>query len=510
MRRISLLDTSLRDGQKSLGINLNTREKLEISHQLLKLGVDVIEAGYPASSPQEFEAVRQIAREVKGVVICAFAGIEKQEIECCAAALKEAGQPRIHTGIAVSPFYMEKKLRLTPGQVIDMADAAVKNAKKYVDDVQFYAEDAFNSDRVFLVRVLEKVIDAGATVINIPDTLGYATPWEYGEMVSYVTNNVRNIQRAVLSVHCHNDLGMATANSLAGIMAGAGQVEGTINGIGERAGNTSLEEIIVALYTRRIRTGIRCEAKIKQIAATSRLISRLTGVPVPTHKAVVGSNARAGNPGLHFDPAVMEIVPLEMVACDPGGAPADGEVLPVRPDPETLRQRLGKLGYSLKEKDLELVYQYFLQLTDSKEIVCDQDLLDLINEAGLGQSGILVRNISITTTGTSRATATVTLDLDGDTVTEAACGAGPVDAVFKAVDLLVGEQVYLEDYMLKSIGRGREVLGDATVKLRYGDAELVVGRGVSCDVIEASARAYANALTKVKTMLRENAGQARI
>ncbi len=509
MRRISLLDTSLRDGQKSLGINLNAREKLEISHQLSKLGVDVIEAGYPASSSAEFEAVRQIAREVKGAVICGFAGIKEQEIECCAAALKEAGQPRIHTGIAVSPFYMEKKLRLAPGQVIEMAEAAVKFAKKYAGDVQFYAEDAFNSDRAFLAQVLEKVIEAGATVINIPDTLGYATPWEYGEMVSYVMNNVRNIQRAVLSVHCHNDLGMATANSLAGVMAGAGQVEGTINGIGERAGNTCLEEIIMALYTRRVRTGIRCEAKTRQITATSRLISRLTGVPVPTHKAVVGSNACAGNPGLLFEPAVNEIVPMEMIKANPGGLTEDGEVLPVRSDPEDLRQRLDELGYSLGEKDLELVYQYFLQLTDSKEAVCDQDLHDLVNEAGLGRSGILVRNISITTTGASRATATVTLDLDGDTVTEAACGSGPVDAVFKAVDLLVGERVYLEDYMLKSVGRGMEVLGDATVKLRYGDAELVVGRGVSSDVIEASARAYANALTKVKTMLRENAGQAR-
>ena len=219
MRKISLFDTTLRDGEKSLGITLNAKEKLEIGRQLVKLGVDVIEAGFPAASPSELEAVRTLAREVKGAVICAFAGVEEREIDCCADALKGAGQLRIHTGIAISPVYMEKKLRLSPDQVVEMAVAAVRHARKYVGDVQFYAEDAFRSDRTFLVRVLEKVIEAGATVVNIPDTLGYATPWEYSEMISYIMNNVRNIQRAVLSVHCHNDLGMATANSLAGIKA---------------------------------------------------------------------------------------------------------------------------------------------------------------------------------------------------------------------------------------------------------------------------------------------------
>ncbi|HPU35470.1 MAG TPA: 2-isopropylmalate synthase [Bacillota bacterium] len=454
MHRVSMLDTSLRDGQKSLGINLSVNEKLEISRQLVRLGVDVIEAGYPAASPLELEAVRKIAREIKGVIICGFARVNEREIDCCAAALKEAGQSRIHTGIAVSPFYMEKKLRLTPGQVVDLAVAAVKHAKKYVGDVQFYAEDAFRSDRAFLVQVLEKVIEAGATVVNIPDTLGYATPWECGEMISYIRNNVRNIHRAVISVHCHNDLGMATANSLAGIKAGADQVEGTINGIGERAGNTCLEEIIMALYSHRSSIGIQCGAKPQELTATSRLVSRLTGVPVPAHKAIVGSNAYSGAPASLEEIGPGENAPLEIVAQD------------------------------------------------------DHDLSAL--ETGIEQRGILIKNISITTTGASRATATVTLDLDGNTVTEAACGAGPVDAVFKAVDLLVGEQVYLEDFMLKSVGRGRETLGDATVKVRYGDKGLVVGRGVSSDVIEASARAYANALSKVKTMIRENAAQGRV
>jgi 2-isopropylmalate synthase len=510
VRRLSLLDTSLRDGQKSLGINLNVNEKLEISRQLVKLGVDVIEAGYPAASPVEFEAVRKIAREVKGVVICGFAGANEREIDCCAAALKEAGRSRIHTGIAVSPLYMEKKLQLTPGRVVELAVAAVKHAKKYVDEVQFYAEDAFRSDRVFLVQVLERVIEAGATVINIPDTLGYATPWECSEMISYVMNNVRNIQRAVLSVHCHNDLGMATANSLAGIKAGAGQVEGTINGIGERAGNTCLEEIIMTLYSRRGSIGIQCGAKTRELAATSRLVSRLTGVPIPAHKAIVGSNAYTGNPASLGEIGPGENAPFVIIAPDTVGLPEDDGVLQIQLGPQALQQRLDKLGYSLNKEDLDLVYQYFLHSADSKGAVYDQELRELMGEAGVEQRGILIKNISITTTGASRATATVTLDLDGDTVTEAACGTGPVDAVFKAVDLLVGERVCLEDYMLKSVGRGRETLGDATVKVRYGDNGLVIGRGVSSDVIEASARAYANALSKVKTMIRENAAQARV
>ena len=509
MRKISLFDTTLRDGEKSLGITLNAKEKLEIGRQLVKLGVDVIEAGFPAASPSELEAVRTLARELKGAVICAFAGVEEREIDCCADALKGAGQLRIHTGIAISPVYMEKKLRLSPDQVVEMAVAAVRHARKYVGDVQFYAEDAFRSDRTFLVRVLEKVIEAGATVVNIPDTLGYATPWEYSEMISYIMNNVRNIQRAVLSVHCHNDLGMATANSLAGIKAGAGQVEGTINGIGERAGNTSLEEIIMALYTRRGSTGIECWAKTREIAATSRLVSRLSGVPVPTHKAIVGANAFTGIPASFPEHAPLnEALPFEMIDPDMVGMLGDGGFLNAWSGPYMLKQRLQELGYSLEQAELDLVYQKFLQLSGCKGDVFDEDLHGLMGDAGVAGNGITVKNISITTTGVSRATATVTLDLDGDTVTEAACGMGPVDAVFKALDLLVGERVYLEDYMLKTVGRGREALGDATVKVRYGDKGLVIGRGISTDVIEASARAYANALTKVKTIIRENTGQA--
>jgi 2-isopropylmalate synthase len=458
MRKLMIFDTTLRDGAKSLGLNLNINEKLEITRQLVKLGADVIEAGYPACSAADLEAVRVIAREVKGAVICGFSGTEEREIDCCAEALRGAEQPRIHTGLGVSPVCMKRKLRLSPGQVIEKAVFAVKRAKRYVGDVQFYAEDAFRSQPSFIAEIIEKVIEAGATVINIPDTFGYATPWEYSELISYVMNNVKNIDRAVVSIHCHNDLGMATANSLAGIKAGAGQVEGTINGIGERAGNTSLEEAIMAIYTRQAAYGVELAVRTREIAATSRLASRLTGVPVPAHKAIVGANAFTSNGDVYRDDMMYEKSPYEIIRPDAVGISPNG----------------------------------------------DQHLL--AEEMEVDGSSISVKNISITTTGVSRATATVTLDVEGDTITDAACGNGPVDAVFKAVERMVGEQVSLEDYTLKSVSRGSEALGDATVKVRCGDSGLVIGRGVSPDIIEASARAYVNALVKIK-ILSEKAAQ---
>lgn len=451
MRRLKIFDTTLRDGAKSLGLNLNINEKLEISRQLVRLGADVIEAGYPACSAADLEAVRAIGREVKGAVVCGFSGADEREIDCCAGALRGAEQPRIHTGLAVSPLYMKNKLGLTPEQVIEKAVYAVKHARKHVGEVQFYTEDAFRGQPSFIAEIIEKVIEAGATVINIPDTIGYATPWEYSELLSYLMNNVRNIDRAEISVHCHNDLGMATANSLAGIKAGASQVEGTINGIGERAGNTSLEEAIMAVYTRQAAYGVELAVKTREIAATCRLASRLTGVPVPAHKAIVGANAFRGDGGAYADDTLHEGAPYEVIRPDAVGISPDN----------------------------------------------DQQLPAEEMEAG---GGISVKNISITTTGVSRATATVTLEVDGDTVTDAACGNGPVDAVFKAVELMVGERVLLEDFSLKSVSRGSESLGDATVKVRCGDSGLVVGRGVSADIIEASARAYVNALAKVRML----------
>ncbi|MHB8986955.1 MAG: 2-isopropylmalate synthase [Eubacteriales bacterium] len=499
MGKLYVFDTTLRDGEQSLGITLNVKEKLEIAGQLVKLGVDVIEAGFPASSPGDLDSVRTIAREVKGAVICALSRAVARDIDSCAEALKEAEQPRIHTGIAVSPVHMEKKLKLSPDQVLEAAVAAVKRARKYVGDVEFYAEDAFRSELPFLARVLEKVIEAGATVVNIPDTVGYATPWEYGEMVSYVMNNVKNIDRAVVSVHCHNDLGMATANTLAGVKAGASQVEGTVNGIGERAGNTSIEEVIMAIYTQRGRYGVETGINTREIAAASRLVSRITGVPVPAHKAIVGSNAFAHASGIHQDGVLKERTTYEIIAPETVGVPRNEIVLSARSGRHALKHRLEELGYAVGQGELDDVYERFLHLADRKREVFDDDLHVLMGEAAVRSNGIIIKNVSVSTSGVTSATATVTLELDGETVTDAACGNGPVDAVFKAIDRLMGESVRLEDYAIKSVSRGSEAQGDATVKVRGGDGGLVIGRGVSTDVIEASARAYVHAMAKIRS-----------
>lgn len=500
MNKLYIFDTTLRDGEQSLGITLNINEKLEIARQLVKLGVDIIEAGFPASSPGDMESVRTIAREIRGAIICGLTRAVEQDIDHCAEALREAEYPRIHTGIAVSPVHMERKLRLTPEKVIETAVAAVRHAKKYVNDVEFYAEDAFRSEPVFLVKILEAVIDAGATVVNIPDTVGYATPWQYADLVSYVMNNVKNIDSAVVSTHCHNDLGMATANSLAGIKAGVRQVEGTINGIGERAGNTSLEEVIMAVYSQKSLYGVEVGVNTREIAATSRLVSTITGVPVPSHKAIVGANAFMHASGIHQDGVLKEKKTYEIIDPEIVGVPRNMIVLSARSGRHALKHRLEELGYKPEEYDLEAVYKKFLQWADQKKEIFDEDLHILMGYSGKEYNGISIKNISVTTNGVSTATATVSLEMDEQTVTDAACGNGPVDAVFKAVDRITGITVNLEDFSLHSVTRGSEALGNAMVKVRCGESGVVVGRGVSTDVIEASAKAYVNALSKIRAI----------
>ena len=498
MRRLFVFDTTLRDGEQSLGITLNVKEKLEIGHQLVKLGVDIIEAGFPASSPGDMESVRTIAKEMKGVIICGLTRAVVQDIDICAEALRQAEYPRIHTGIGVSPVHMAKKFKLTPDQVVERAISAVKYAKKYVSDVEFYAEDAFRSDPAFLVKVIEEVIHAGATVVNLPDTVGYANPWEYGELISFVINNVKNIDKAIVSVHCHNDLGMATANSLAGIKAGASQVEGTINGIGERAGNTSLEEVIMSIYTRRDGLGYGVESKvnIREISATSRLVSRITGVTVPDHKAIVGANAFMHASGIHQDGVLKDRETYEIIQPETIGVPQNLISLTARSGRHALQHCLEELGYKVEGAQLDDVYQRFLQLADLKKEVFDQDLYVLMGDSGSVANNIVLQDMSISTNGVEMATATVTLEVEGVMMTDAACGNGPVNALFNTIDRITGNIATLEDFTLKSVTRSSEALGEATVKLRYNDGRLVLGKGFSTDIIEASAKAYINALAK--------------
>lgn len=496
MQRLYVFDTTLRDGEQSLGITLNVKEKMEIGQQLVKLGVDIIEAGFPASSPGDMESVRTMARELKGVTICGLTRAVAPDIDLCAEALREAEYPRIHTGIGVSPVHMEKKLKLSPDQVVEQAAAAVKYAKKYVSDVEFYAEDAFRSDPLFLARVIENVIAAGATVVNLPDTVGYASPWEYGELIGSVFKNVKNIDRAIVSVHCHNDLGMATANSLAGIKAGARQVEGTINGIGERAGNTSLEEVIMAIYTRRAGYGVETHINTREISATSRLVSRITGVTVPDHKAIVGANAFNHASGIHQDGVLKDRETYEIIQPETIGVAQNIISLTARSGRHALKHRLEELGYQIEGAQLDDVYQRFLQLADLKKEVFDQDLYVLMGDSKNAAQNIVLQSMSIATKGTEMATATVTLEIEGKPFTDAACGNGPVNALFNTIDRITGNKATLEDYTLKSVTRSSEALGEATVKLRYEDGRLVVGKGFSTDVIEASAKAYINALEK--------------
>lgn len=496
MKKLYVFDTTLRDGEQSLGITLNVKEKLEIGHQLVKLGVDIIEAGFPASSPGDFESVQTMAKEIKGVTICGLTRAVAQDIDLCAEALRKAEYPRIHTGIGVSPVHMAKKLNLTPDQVVEQAVFAVKYAKKYVGDVEFYAEDAFRGEPAFLARVIEAVISAGATVVNLPDTVGYASPWEYGDLISFIIKNVKNIDQAIVSVHCHNDLGMATANSLAGIKAGARQVEGTINGIGERAGNTSLEEVIMAIFTRRDGYGVESSINNREISATSRLVSRITGVTVPEHKAIVGANAFNHASGIHQDGVLKDRETYEIIQPETIGVPQNMISLTARSGRHALQFRLEELGYRIEGAQLDDVYQRFLLLADQKKEVFDQDLYVLMGDSDDSENSIIFHSMSIATSGVGMATATVTLEVEGEIKTDAACGNGPVNALFNTIDRITGNQATLEDYTLKSVTRSSEALGEATVKLRYEDGRLVVGKGFSTDVIEASAKAYINALTK--------------
>ncbi|ADY56459.1 2-isopropylmalate synthase [Syntrophobotulus glycolicus DSM 8271] len=379
MKKLYFFDTTLRDGEQSLGITLNVRQKLQIAEQLVRLGVDIIEAGFPVSSPGDYEAVKEISKNIKGAVICGLTRCVQADIDLCAEALKYAENPRIHTGIAVSDLHMEKKLHLKPEEVIDLACACVKHAKTYCHDVEFYAEDAFRSDRNFLARILQEVIKAGATVINIPDTVGYATPWEFGELISFVKNTVENIDQAIISIHCHNDLGMATANSMAGLFAGATQIEGTINGIGERAGNTSLEEVIMALHSKKKEYPFALNIHTREITATSSLVSRITGIPIPYHKPIVGPNAFKHASGIHQDGILKERETYEIIDPATIGASQNQIILTARSGKHALRHKLFELGYRPESNQLDRLYGDFIQIADQKNEIFDQDLHTLMN-----------------------------------------------------------------------------------------------------------------------------------
>ena len=497
MSRVYIFDTTLRDGEQTPGVSLNVEEKLEIARQLARLQVDVIEAGFPVASPGDFAATKAIAAEIKGPVIAALARATARDIEQAAAALQQAPKPLIHTFIATSPIHMEYKLRKKPEEVLKMAEEAVRCARGFAPDVEFSAEDATRSDWAFLAEVLSAAIEAGATRINIPDTVGYATPGEYRKLIGYLKEKVRGIEHSRVSVHCHNDLGMAVANSLAALEAGANQVECTINGLGERAGNASLEEIVMALATRQDIYGLQTSIRTEQIYRTSRLVSSLTGVPVQPNKAIIGENAFAHEAGIHQDGFLKARSTYEIMTPQSVGLPQSRLVLGKHSGRHAFRERLRELGYILTDQDLEKAFQRFIDLADKKKEVSDRDLEALLKEELITiPESFTLDYLHVSSGNRTVPTATVRLVWGEKHLEEAACGSGPLDAVYRAIDRASGLMVQLESYSLQAVTGGKDALGEVTVRITANGSGYI-GRGVSTDIIEASAKAYVHALNKL-------------
>jgi 2-isopropylmalate synthase len=515
--RIFVFDTTLRDGEQAAGTRLASRDKLVMARQLARLRVDIIEAGYPASSPDDFEAVRQIAGEIDGPVICALSRAVPDDIHACGRALSRAKRPRIHTGIGASDIHVMGKFRDTRygstltekrATILRLAVEAVKLAKSYVDDVQFYAEDAGRAEQSFLFEMLTAVLEAGATVLNIPDTTGYAVPEQYGALIQAIRTNVPNIDKATISVHCHNDLGLAVANALSGIRNGARQVEATVNGVGERAGNASLEEIVMALRTRSDYFHLHTDVDAREFCRTSRLASDMLGIPVSPNKAVVGANAFAHSSGIHVDGFLKDRQTYEIMKPEDVGFEASRVVLTARTGRAGLRDRLERLGYSLSGDELNQVYQRFLAVADKKTEVFDEDLVAIIHDELHPESDAIRLEYLHIHSGTSAIpTATVRLRAGDETVEFAAVGDGPVDAVYKAISTATHARATLTRYEIRSVTQGTEAMGEAVVHLVDGDKR-AVGRGASTDIIEASARAFIDGLNKLGMTQRPNPASA--
>ncbi|MFH2137884.1 MAG: 2-isopropylmalate synthase [Candidatus Omnitrophota bacterium] len=496
-KSIIIFDTTLRDGEQAPGASLSDHEKLEVAHQLVRLGVDVIEAGFPISSPGDFDSVKQIARQVKGAVICGLARSLNKDIEAAGAALKPAKRRRIHVFLATSKIHMKYKLKKAESEIVKIAQSAVKYASKFTDDIQFSPEDASRTERDFLFRVIESVIKAGATTVNIPDTVGYAQPAEFGDLIASIGNNVPNINKAIIAVHCHNDLGLAVANSLAAIKNGAGQVECTINGIGERAGNAALEEIVMSLLTRKdFFAGKSTRIKTKEIYKISRLVSKLTGFTVAPNKSIVGGNAFRHESGIHQDGVLKKRQTYEIISPETVGFYGEGLVLGKHSGRHALSERLKGLGFTLNKKQLESAFARFKDLADKKKEVFEEDLISIVEEQmkGLPEVWSLV-GFEFCGGMQVNPKATVTLKMKDKTFEATSCGDGPVDASYKAIEKITKIDARLRDYSIQAITRGKDALGEVNLKLEIKKAE-VPGRGASTDIIEASAKAYLNAINR--------------
>lgn len=496
--RVYIFDTTLRDGEQSPGVSLNVREKLEIAKQLARLGVDIIEAGFPVTSAGDFQSVQAVAREVRGVTVAGLARANLADIDRAWEAVREAEQPRIHTFIATSEIHMRHKLCMSREEVTAAAVQAVKHAAKYTSDVEFSAEDASRSDLDFLCRVLEAAIAAGATTVNIPDTVGYTTPDEYGAIIHYIRERVPHIEKAVISIHCHDDLGMAVANSLAAVAAGARQVEGAINGIGERAGNTSLEEVIMALKTRQDFYRFETRINTKEIYRTSRLVSTLTGMPVQSNKAIVGKNAFAHESGIHQDGVLKERATYEIMNPAMIGITYGNIVLGKHSGRHAFKDRLAQLGYVLSEQDLNKAFARFKDMADRKSEITDHDLEAIIDEEILRVPATYeLTYLHISSGSTVVPTATVGIREDDEIIEEASCGNGPVDAICKAVDKITGISCRLVSWGVNAVTSGKDAIGDVNLQITVDGDKIYRGRGISTDILEATARGYVNAVNKL-------------
>jgi len=494
--RLYIFDTTLRDGEQVPGCQLNTIEKIEVAKALEELGVDVIEAGFPISSPGDFESVVEISRAVTWPTICALTRAVQKDIDVAAEALKYAKRGRIHTGIGTSFYHIHYKLNSNPEQILQRAVEAVKYAKKYVEDVEFYAEDAGRSENEYLARVIEAVIKAGATVVNIPDTTGYCLPYEFGEKIKYLVDNVKGIEKAIISTHCHNDLGMATANTIAGIMNGARQAEVTINGIGERAGNTSLEEVVMILKSRYQVLNIDTNVRTQNIYRTSRLISNLMNMPVQPNKAIVGRNAFAHSSGIHQDGVLKNRENYEIMDPKDVGINESSILLTARSGRAALNHRLELLGFKLDKDHLDKIYEEFLKLADRKKEIRDDDIALLVGDATRQEKRIKLDFLQVITGKTLVPTATLRLDIAGEKFNSTASGNGPVDAAFNAVKQIIHRQVVLDEFLIQAITRGSDDVGKVHMQVEY-EKNIFHGFGAHTDIITASVEAFLDALNKL-------------
>ncbi|MBF0254550.1 MAG: 2-isopropylmalate synthase [Candidatus Omnitrophica bacterium] len=498
-RKIDIFDTTLRDGEQSPGVNLGVREKLEIARQLATLGVDIIEAGFPVTSEGDAEAVRRIAGEIRGVTVCALARAVEKDMTIALECLKKAPRRRLHVFLATSEIHRKYKLRKAKDEIERIAVWAVKYAKKRIGEVEFSPEDASRTERDFLFRIIEKTIQAGATVINIPDTVGYTTPGEFRDLIEAIHDNVPNIRKAVVSVHCHDDLGLSVANSLAAVLGGARQVECTVNGVGERAGNAAMEEIVMAMDTRkdlyRFRTGIRKSA----ICETSRLVSKLTGMVVQPNKAIVGKNAFAHESGIHQHGVLAKRATYEIIRPQDVGFGESQLVLGKHSGRHAFANSARKLGYRLSKKDLDESFERFKRLSDKKKEVYEDDLRVVVESVELEdvKKEYELKFLKVVSETSKAPLAEIRLDRRGRTLSASGTGDGPVDAAYKTLDRLLGFKLKLLDYTIRSVTVGKDALGEVTVWVRSASGAEARGRFASTDVIEASVRAYLDAVNKI-------------